>query len=128
MARPKVLIVDDHEQFRAIARRLLAAEGFDVVGEAADGTSALLAVSALHPDIVLVDVQLPDCDGFRIADELASLAQRPQVVLTSTRAAAEYGSRMKTTTACGFIPKVELSGDAIHGLVDDAFHASGTGG
>ena len=62
-----VLIVDDHPSFRATARVLLESEGFDVVGEAEDGSSALEAVAALHPQIVLLDVQLPDLDGFEVA-------------------------------------------------------------
>ena len=65
-----VLIVDDHPSFRASARAMLESEGFDVVGEAADGASALEAVDALAPDVVLLDVQLPDMTGFDVCAEL----------------------------------------------------------
>ena len=73
----RVLIVDDHAPFRALARRLLTADGFDIVGEAADGASAIDAARALHPDVVLLDVQLPDVDGFRVAQALAGRAVEP---------------------------------------------------
>ncbi len=70
-----VLIVDDHPSFRATARALLQAEGFDVVGEAVDGADALAKVRELRPEVVLLDVQLPDLDGFEIASRLCR--QRP---------------------------------------------------
>jgi DNA-binding NarL/FixJ family response regulator len=113
----RVLIVDDHDGFRSFARALLNAEGFDVVGEAADAESALQAAAKLRPDLVLLDVQLPDADGFDIAERLAAAAQPPAVVLVSTRDAASYRRRLATTTARGFIPKGELSGAALLALV-----------
>jgi DNA-binding NarL/FixJ family response regulator len=113
----RVLIVDDHDGFRSFARALLNAEGFDVVGEAADAESALEAAAKLRPDLVLLDVQLPDGDGFEIAERLAAAAQPPAVVLVSTRDAASYRRRLATTTARGFIPKGELSGAALLALV-----------
>jgi DNA-binding NarL/FixJ family response regulator len=113
----RVLIVDDHEGFRSFARALLQAEGFEVVGEAADGESALEAAAELAPDLVLLDVQLPDGDGFDVADRLAAAKQPPAVVLVSTRDAASYRRRLATTTARGFIPKGELSGPALLALV-----------
>jgi DNA-binding NarL/FixJ family response regulator len=115
--RPKVVIVDDHEAFRASARALLEAEGFNVVGEAADGTQALAAVAALRPDIVLLDIQLPDVDGFTIAEQLAASLDPPAVVLISSRDAAAYGPRLVRTPARGFLPKSGLSGEALAALV-----------
>jgi DNA-binding NarL/FixJ family response regulator len=112
-----VLIVDDHQSFRASARRLLEAEGFAVVGEASDGHEAIAAVEQLQPDLVLLDVQLPDLDGFEVAERLAASGSRAAVVLTSNRAAAEYGSLLAETPARAFIPKAELSGAALTGLV-----------
>ena len=105
-----VLIVDDHPSFRASARRLLEAEGFDVVGEAVDGHEAITAAQQLKPDLVLLDVQLPDLDGFEVAGRLAALGLPSAVVLTSSRNAAEYGTIIAETPMRGFIPKAELSG------------------
>ena len=115
--RPTVLIVDDHPAFRSLARALLESEGFAVVGEAEDGASAIAAVEALRPAVVLLDVQLPDLDGFEVAERLAARADAPAVVLVSTRSAAAYGARLETTLARGFIPKTSLSGAALTALV-----------
>ena len=112
-----MLIVDDHAAFRASARALLEAEGFDVVGEAADGAGALRVVANLRPEIVLLDIHLPDLDGLAVAEQLATLPHAPAVVLTSSRDAAVYGPRVQTVPARGFIPKSALSGDALAALV-----------
>ena len=114
--RPTVLIVDDHAAFRASARALLEAEGFDVVGEAADGAEAVEAVAVLRPEIVLLDIQLPDLDGLAVAEQLAAAPDAPAVVLISSRDAATYGSRLQGTAARGFIPKSGLSGQALAAL------------
>jgi DNA-binding NarL/FixJ family response regulator len=115
--RPTVLIVDDHSAFRASARALLEAEGFDVVGEAADGVGAVEAVAVLRPQIVLLDIQLPDLDGLAVAELLARAEDSPAVVLISSRDAAAYGPRLHRTPARGFIPKSGLSGEALAALV-----------
>ena len=115
--RATVLIVDDHEAFRASARALLEAEGFDVVGEAGDGASAIEAVAALRPQIVLLDIQLPDTDGIAVAQALADVPDPPAVVLVSSREAASYGPRLRQAPARGFIPKASLSGEALAALV-----------
>jgi len=104
-----VLIVDDHAGFRGFARRLLEAGGFTVVGEAEDGSSALAAAEALRPDLVLLDVMLPDTDGFAVAAHLAGNGDGPVVVLTSSREAADFGTRVERSRATGFIHKDELS-------------------
>jgi DNA-binding NarL/FixJ family response regulator len=114
---PTLLIVDDHPSFRSFARMLLSAEGFDVTGEAADGESALDAAERLRPEIVLLDVQLPGMDGFEVAARLAANGNGPVVVLTSSREASDYGSRLTGSPARGFIPKEELSGSALAALV-----------
>lgn len=116
--RPTVLIVDDHEAFRASARALLQAEGFDVVGESVEGGSALRAVSDLRPQVVLLDIQLPDMDGFAVASRLAETVDPPAVVLTSSRDASAYGSRLSETPSRGFIAKGRLSGEALAALID----------
>jgi len=111
--RAGVLVVDGHTSFRTFARRLLVAEGFDVVGEAANGASALSAAGALRSDVVLLDVQLPDVDGFRVALELASHEPPPAVVLVSSRARSDYGSRVDASRAVGFLTKADLNGAAL---------------
>lgn len=111
--RPTVLIVDDHSGFRRMARRMLEDGGFDVVAEADDAAGALAAARDLGPALVLLDIQLPDLDGFAVADALADGATPPVVILTSSRSAADYGSRVGRSPARGFVPKAELSGSAV---------------
>jgi two-component system response regulator EvgA len=113
-----ILIVDDDPRFRAQARDLLEADGFTVVGEAADGASGLEAVKALQPDFVLLDIGLPDVEGFEVATTLAITGPPPWVVLTSSRDARAYGRRLTNGRSLGFIPKEQLSGGAIRALVD----------
>ena len=113
----RVLLVDDHAAFREIARELLAVEGFDVVGEAADGRAGLAAVAALRPEVVLLDVQLPDLDGFEVAVRLAEAADPPAVVLTSSRSASTYRRRLADSPVRGFLTKSELSGEGLAALV-----------
>jgi DNA-binding NarL/FixJ family response regulator len=115
--RPTVLIVDDHAEFRASASELLEAEGFDVVGVAADGRAAVELARRLRPQIVLLDVQLPDRDGFAVAERLAEEARPPRVVLISGRDAVAFGRRLVDAPVRGFIPKRDLTGAALAALV-----------
>ena len=112
-----VLVVDDHPSFRATARAVLEAEGFVVVGEAASGPQALELAAELRPDIVLLDVQLPDIDGFEVAARLGANGRSPATVLVSSRDASDYGELIARSGARGFIPKGELSGAAIRALL-----------
>jgi len=113
-----VLIVDDHPSFRANARALLEAEGFEVVGEAEDGASALRAAAELAPELVLLDVQLPDLDGFEVAARLThGGGDGPAVVLVSSRDGSDFGPLVARSGARGFIPKAELSGAALAALL-----------
>jgi DNA-binding NarL/FixJ family response regulator len=111
-----VLIVDDHAPFRRAARELLAAEGYEVVGEAVDGVSALAEAVRLAPSIVLLDVQLPDVDGFEVARRLAAAGHAGTTILVSGRAAG-YGRRLAESPAAGFIHKGELTGAALAELL-----------
>jgi DNA-binding NarL/FixJ family response regulator len=112
-----VLIVDDHPTFRATARALLEAEGFDVVGEAENGVGGLRQAKELHPDVVLLDVQLPDFDGFEVATRLTSQNGNCAVVLTSSRDSSDFGPLIPESGARGFIPKAELSGAALKAVL-----------
>jgi CheY-like chemotaxis protein len=115
--RTSVLIVDDHDGFRESATALLEAEGFAVVGTASDGATALVAAERLRPDVVLLDVQLPDLDGFVLAERLAATPAPPKVVLISSRDAASFGPRVQSAPTRGFISKRDLSGAALRALV-----------
>jgi DNA-binding response OmpR family regulator len=107
-----ILIVDDHDGFRAFARVMLEADGFTVT-EAATGAEATEAARIVRPGLVLLDVQLPDFDGFEVARRLAGQAGGPVIVLTSTREASDYGARITSSPAAGFMPKDQLSGAAL---------------
>lgn len=112
-----VLIVDDHDTFRVLARAVLEASGYTVAGEAADGESALRAAAEVDPDIVLLDIQLPDIDGFAVAERLAQLPSAPAVVLVSTRDEDAYRERLSDARALGFVNKSDFSGRALAALV-----------
>lgn len=100
-----------------MARRMLEDAGFEVVGEAGDGARALATVAKSRPRLVLLDVQLPDTDGFTVAAELARTNPDTVIVLTSVRSAADYGVDRLATAAAPFIAKAELSGAALEDLV-----------
>jgi DNA-binding NarL/FixJ family response regulator len=112
-----VLIVDDHPSFRASARAVLEADGFEIVGEANDAASALTAAHDLKPDIVLLDVQLPDATGFDVCEFLCGEHPLPEIVLVSSREASDYNGLIQTSHARGFISKADLSGEALRALL-----------
>jgi CheY-like chemotaxis protein len=114
-----VLIVDDHPAFRASARLLLESEGYEVIGEAGDGQSALAGIAELSPDVVLLDVQLPDIDGFDVAERVSESCNGsgPLIVLVSSRDRTDFGSLLDQQCICGFISKGDLSGEAIAELL-----------
>ena len=113
-----VLIVDDHPSFRASARRMLEADGYEVVGEAEDAGAALAAAQWLQPELVLLDVRLPDTDGFEVARRLLDAdGHVPKIVLISSHDSSDLGEAIGTSGARGFIPKSELSAEAIASLI-----------
>jgi two-component system, NarL family, nitrate/nitrite response regulator NarL len=112
-----VLIVDDHSGFRAKARELLEAEGYDVVGEAGDVASAVAAAAELHPDVILLDIQLPDGDGVEASKAIGTGNGRTVIVLISSRGLSDLGGALANCPACGFIPKSQLSGAALRKLI-----------
>ena len=112
-----VVIADDHPSFRASARAILESEGFEVIGEAENGAGAMAAVDELAPDVLLLDVQLPDMDGFAVCRELELNGGPPAVVLVSSRDACDYGGLIEQSGARGFIAKAELSGAALADLL-----------
>lgn len=114
----QVLIVDDHSGFRRQAWRLLERMGYKVVGEAATGAEALREVRRLRPDVVLLDIQLPDQDGLAVAASITSVPPAPAVVLVSSRDAIDYGPRLDRCGAVGFIAKTDLSAESLTALLE----------
>ena len=113
-----VLIVDDHPSFRRCARALLTSEGFEVVGEAADGTTALAAATALDPELILLDIQLPDIDGFEVARRMLEENPKRQIVLVSSRDRSAYGPLIEASGARGFVSKGDLSRATLERLLE----------
>jgi DNA-binding NarL/FixJ family response regulator len=107
--RSRVLIVDDDARFRALARTLLQASGYAVAAEAANGEQALAAARRVHPDAALVDVQLPDTDGFALARDLADANHGLRIVLTSTDPTLARPATVATSGALAFVAKDELA-------------------
>jgi DNA-binding NarL/FixJ family response regulator len=113
----RILIVDDHERFRQTARRALEAEGWLVVGEAADGNSAFRDVTEIQPDVVLLDVGLPDMSGLDVAGRLHEHDPALAVVVISTHDSDDYRALALARGARGFLPKVGLSGSALEAIL-----------
>jgi DNA-binding NarL/FixJ family response regulator len=111
------LIVDDHQGFRESAREMLTLAGIEVVGEALDGQDGLALARELAPDLVLLDISLPDMSGFAVAEELAALPSPPAVVLVSNRGHRDIGTRARVEWVRGFIPKEELTLEALEALL-----------
>jgi DNA-binding NarL/FixJ family response regulator len=112
-----VLIVDDHPSFRAVAQLVLETDGFSVVGIAADGESGVAAILRLAPDVALLDIELPDIDGFEVAARLREAGSVTAIVLASSRDGSDFGSLVADSGARGIIAKAELTGDAVRALV-----------
>lgn len=101
-----------------MVRALLESEGFEVIGEAADGASAIEATQALRPDVVLLDVYLPDVNGFELVTALTKAGLQPAIVLTSSHDKRDFGRLMEGSGARGFISKTELSGPSLARLLE----------
>ena len=112
-----IVIVDDHADFRAHVADLVASAGYEVVGSCPDGRSAVEAIATLRPHVVLLDVQLPDIDGFGVLERTRNRGETPIVILTSTREVADYGRRVARSGAAGFISKPDLSAQSLDRVV-----------
>ena len=104
-----VLLVDDHESFRFEARAMLEAEGYEVVAEAGDAASALREAERITPEVVLLDVGLPDRSGLDIVAALRSVAPRVRVVIVSARPRTDFGERIAASGADAFVDKAALT-------------------
>ncbi len=112
-----VLVVDDHLGFRAEARQLLEGDGFDVIGEAGDGAGAVREALRLQPDLVVLDIGLPDGSGLDLVRPLRDIAPGTCVVLVSGRREDEYGGRVARSGADAFIEKMRLAPGVLRGLM-----------
>ena len=117
--RPRIVIVDDDPTFLATVRRLLEDEGFEVVGEALSGQDGVEAAAAIDTELVLVDVGLPDIDGFEVVERIAAGAHAPPVVLTSIRSAGDFASLINDSSARGFLTKDEITGAALRAILEE---------
>ena len=117
--RPRIVIVDDDPTFLATVRRLLEDEGFEVVGEALSGQDGVEAAAAIDTELVLVDVGLPDIDGFEVVERIAAGAHAPAVVLTSIRSAGDFASLINDSSARGFLTKDEITGAALRAILEE---------
>ena len=113
-----VLVVDDDACFRDLAGRILSASGYVVLGEAGTVEEALHRALELRPDAALVDIGLPDGDGFSLTRQLRAMPWPLQVVLISTDDTAGNEPAARRAGASGFLPKIELSGRAIRRLLE----------
>jgi DNA-binding NarL/FixJ family response regulator len=116
-SRLTAVIVDDHPSFRAVARTVLETDGFTVVGTASDGESGVAEALRLEPDVVLLDVELPDIDGFEVAARLRRAGSSSAIVLASSRESTDFGSLVAESGARGFVSKPDLTGEAVRALV-----------
>jgi DNA-binding NarL/FixJ family response regulator len=116
----RVLIVDDNSTFRRAARELLERSGFVVVAEAETGIGGVREAKTHRPDLAIVDLQLPDFDGFEVAERLSALESAPQVILTSSLDGSDFGALVVDSPALGFISKGDLSARAIEALLGAA--------
>jgi DNA-binding NarL/FixJ family response regulator len=112
-----VLIVDDHASFRRAVRLVLEYEGYEVVGEAANGEEALRVAADMGPNLVLLDVNMPGMSGFEVAERLTADEPAPAVVLTSSRNDSDFDRRTARSGARGFIPKAEISGARLSAML-----------
>jgi DNA-binding NarL/FixJ family response regulator len=113
----RVLVVDDNRAFRAAARQLLELAGFAVIAEAESGAAGVEEARTHSPDVAIVDVQLPDFDGFEVAERLSELDVPPRVILISSLDGADFGALVAGSPALGFVPKAELSASLIDALL-----------
>ena len=116
----RCVIVDDNSLFLEGAVDLLTREGLDVVGVASDGAEAIRLVTEVRPDVMLVDIDLGDEDGFDLAKRLHDISGASKVILVSTHAEEDLAHLIDQSPALGFIAKTGLSAQAIRDTLERA--------
>lgn len=116
-------MVDDDPDFRRLAALVLTGWGHTVLAEAGGVADALAAAARTRPDVALVDIGLPDGDGFDLTVQLRSMPWPPQVVLVSSDSSAANAATARRVGARGFVAKVDLSEDRLRRLVDPGWRA-----
>jgi DNA-binding NarL/FixJ family response regulator len=114
----RCLIVDDNGSFISAARAFLEQDGLSIVGVAATTAEALRRAETLRPDVILVDIFLGDESGLGLVARLHKTAGAPAVILISTHAETDVSELVAESGADGFLPKAELSADAVRSLVE----------
>jgi len=114
----RCLIVDDNESFIEVARTFLEQDGLSVVGVAATAEDALRQVEALRTDVILVDIFLGAESGLALAARLGAMDGEPPVILISTHAEGDVSALISGSGVAGFLPKAELSAEAVRLIVD----------
>ena len=113
-----VLVVDDDSSFRQLAIGLLRSWGHDVVGEAGSVAEAVERVTELRPDTVLIDIGLPDGDGFQLTARMRLMSWQPRVLLISSDPSAATDSEAWQAGAVGFVPKTDMTGSQFRRMLD----------
>jgi CheY-like chemotaxis protein len=104
-----ILVVDDEPTFRRLARLLLASQGFVVVAEAGSVADAVSTARRVKPSAALVDVELPDGDGFELAGRLSAMPWSPRIVVTSVQSGADFTTEARRVGAEAFVLKADLA-------------------
>ena len=112
----RVLVVDDHDSYRRLVARLLRSAGFEVVGEAGTGQDAVDKTTSTAPDVVLLDVLLPDFDGFEVARRLAASPVKPVIIFVSSRQRDDFGPFVDGLV-CRFLSKDEFTVERLTALL-----------
>jgi CheY-like chemotaxis protein len=118
----RCVIVDDNHDFLRAARELLEREGISVVDVVSTGAQAYRTCRELHPDVVLIDIDLGEETGFGVARELAGQAgaEQPRMILMSAYSGDDFEDMIADSPAVAFLSKPALSGAAIRGILDHA--------
>ena len=113
----RILLVDDHQMVREGLRALLACEpGFEIVGEAADGRTALSLIRTLSPNVVIMDIEMPDLNGIEATRQIKSEFERVKVIALSTHFDRRYVSHMLDAGASAYVPKMDAHDELVRAV------------